>query len=380
VETGLTEEQTSLGDAIDTLLDREWVAPHEVPSAPAARRERVWERLVEFGVLGAGDGAGAGLGAVELCLVARSLGSHLASVPFAGSAAVRLALAGLPSGAAGPPSGLAGLLASEDSVALAILEPGGGWTLEGPFDTRLSRGELHGDKVAVERVAGASRLAVVATLDGEPTLAITSAGVASRPQPSFDETVPMSAVSFRGTPVADVLMGSDATYVLERLMTLGTLLAAAEACGAAAGILELARRYARDRRQFGHAIGSFQAVRHILADGYARQVSAWSAVLHAAAAFDTGDGDVDHVASIAKAYTSRGAREVAHGAMQVFGGIAFTEEHPAHRFLRRIVVRERQFGDAAHHERLLGRALAERARSVFAEPDAGVRLAEAGAR
>jgi alkylation response protein AidB-like acyl-CoA dehydrogenase len=44
--------------------------------------------------------------------------------------------------------------------------------------------------------------------------------------------------------------------------------------------------------------------------------------------------------------------------VQVFGGIAFTEEHPAHRFLRRIIVREQQFGDAAHHERELGRALA----------------------
>ena len=55
------------------------------------------------------------------------------------------------------------------------------------------------------------------------------------------------------------------------------------------------------------------------------------------------------------------AREVAHGALQVFGGIAFTDEHPAHRFLRRILVREQQFGDAAHHERALGRALARQA-------------------
>jgi len=373
VETGLTEEQASLGDAIDTLLDREWVAPQDVASVPAARRERVWERLVEFGVLGDG------LGAVELCLVARSLGRHLASVPFLGSAAVRLALAGLPSVAASPSAGLAGLLSGEESVALGVLEPGGGWALEGPFDTRLSRGELHGDKVAVEHVQAGARLAVVATLDAEPVLAITTADVASRPQSSFDETVPISAVSFRGTPVADVLTGPDAAYVLRRLMTVGALLAAAEACGAAAGILELARRYARDRRQFGHAIGSFQAVRHILADGYVRQASAWSAVLHAAAAFDTGDGDADHVASIAKAYTSRGAREVAHGAMQVFGGIAFTAEHPAHRFLRRIVVRERQFGDAAHHERLLGRSLAGRARRI-APDGAPAGLAEAGVR
>ena len=85
-------------------------------------------------------------------------------------------------------------------------------------------------------------------------------------------------------------------------------------------------------------------------------------MLYAAAAFDEGADEAAQTASIAKAYVSRGAREVAHGAMQVFGGIAFTAEHPAHRFLRRIVVREQQFGDAAHHERALGRALAERGR------------------
>ena len=86
-----------------------------------------------------------------------------------------------------------------------------------------------------------------------------------------------------------------------------------------------------------------------------------STVLYAAAAFDEGAEAADQTASIAKAYVSRGAREVAHGAMQVFGGIAFTAEHPAHRWLRRIIVREQQFGDAAHHERTLGRVLAARA-------------------
>jgi alkylation response protein AidB-like acyl-CoA dehydrogenase len=62
--------------------------------------------------------------------------------------------------------------------------------------------------------------------------------------------------------------------------------------------------------------------------------------------------------------------------MQVFGGIAFTEEHPAHRFLRRIVVREQQFGDAAHHERELGKSLAERAgnRERDVAPDPAVHV------
>jgi alkylation response protein AidB-like acyl-CoA dehydrogenase len=91
---------------------------------------------------------------------------------------------------------------------------------------------------------------------------------------------------------------------------------------------------------------------------YVRQASSWSSVLYAAATLDEDSDDAGRTASIAKAYVSRAAREVAHGAMQVFGGVAITAEHPAHRFLRRIVVREQQFGDAAHHERALGRALA----------------------
>ena len=138
------------------------------------------------------------------------------------------------------------------------------------------------------------------------------------------------------------------------------LLAAAEAVGAAGRMLDDACATPAERRQFGRTIGSFQALRHLLADMYVRQASSWSSVLYAAAALDEDAAEAQRTASIAKAYVSRAAREVAHGAMQVFGGIAVTAEHPAHRFLRRIVVREQQFGDAAHHERALGRALAPR--------------------
>ena len=175
--------------------------------------------------------------------------------------------------------------------------------------------------------------------------------------------MPLSSIDFEATPISTsaAIAGSGAREILDRLTTIGSLLAAAEAVGAAGQVLEQARRYAGERRQFGRTIGSFQSLRHILADMYVRQASGWSTVLYAAAALDDDAVDAAHTASVAKAYVSRAAREVGHGAMQVFGGIAFTAEHPAHRFLRRIVVREQQFGDAAHHERLLGRALAERA-------------------
>jgi alkylation response protein AidB-like acyl-CoA dehydrogenase len=165
----------------------------------------------------------------------------------------------------------------------------------------------------------------------------------------------MAAVELDGAEVGDV------SGVAARLSVVGGLLASAEAVGAAGRLLEDARRYASERRQFGRTIGSNQALRHLLADMYVSHASSWSTVLYAAAALDDDVDDPELTASVAKAYVARAAREVAHGAMQVFGGIAFTEEHQAHRFLRRIVVREQQFGDATHHERELGRRLAARA-------------------
>ncbi len=136
------------------------------------------------------------------------------------------------------------------------------------------------------------------------------------------------------------------------------MLVSAEAVGAAAAVLELAREYAGQRRQFGRPIGSFQAVRHLLADMYVKVESSWSSVLYAAAALDEDEPDALRTASIAKAWSARATQEVAHGALQVFGGIAFTAEHPAHRFLRRVVVRGGHYGTARDHERALGRALA----------------------
>ena len=81
-------------------------------------------------------------------------------------------------------------------------------------------------------------------------------------------------------------------------------------------------------------------------------------MLYAAASLEEGEADALRTSSIAKAYTARATHDAAHHALQVFGGIAFTAEHPAHRFLRRLVARGSQFGSAREHERSLGRGLA----------------------
>jgi alkylation response protein AidB-like acyl-CoA dehydrogenase len=356
----LSDEQTWLAESVETLLVREWRPAADASSGDEAAGGRPWRSLVDFGALTVGGDEG--LGAVELCLITRALGAHLAAVPYLGSAALRFAIEPL---AADVPA-VAELVSGEDAVALALLEPGSGWspaTLRTVIDQSASGDVLQGRKAAVEHADAVERLAVAASGPDGPALAIVASrapGVALAAQPGFDATTPMFAVDFAGVELtADQIVGGGlGAEALQRLAIIGALLAAAEAVGAAGRLLDDACRYAGERRQFGRTIGSFQALRHLMADMYVRQASSWSSVLYAAAVLDEDAPEAGRTASITKAYVSRAAREVAHGAMQVFGGIAVTAEHPAHRFLRRIVVREQQFGDAAHHERALGQALA----------------------
>jgi alkylation response protein AidB-like acyl-CoA dehydrogenase len=352
----LTDEQTWLSESLMTLLEREWTGPETAHEAGRDERDRLWASLVEFGALDVDREDG--LGAVELSLAARAFGMHLASTPFLGSAALRYAAEPFSDDV---PEAFRDL--GEDRVSVALLEPGRGWSVDAA-SAAVGLATLDGRKVAVEHAGEVDRFAVVASAGTGPALVLVAAGgsgVRVQPQPSLDVTIPMHAVTFSGAEAGGVAESDLAAAMLARMTAVGALLAAAESVGAASRMLEDARAYAAERRQFGRTIGSYQALRHILADMYVRQTSAWSTVLYAAAALDDDLPDAQQTVAVAKAYVARAARDVAHGALQVFGGIAFTQEHPAHRFLRRIVVREQQFGDAAHHERELGRALAQQA-------------------
>jgi alkylation response protein AidB-like acyl-CoA dehydrogenase len=335
----LTDEQELLAESVEQLLTRS--------SGPAA-----WPALVDFGVLAIAGGEQEDVGAVELALIARALGERLEATPLVDTAAALYAARSVD----GAPAG--------GVVSLALLEPGGGWALDDPSTSVAigARGAtVDGLKAAVHADA-ADALLVLGDDGAAPRLAVVprdAAGVAIAPIPWIDESLEPAAVTFSAVAIdADAVLSPDATQaVLRQLLAIGAVLAAAEAAGAAAGVLELARRYATERRQFGRTIGSFQALRHLLADMYVKQDSSWSTVLFAAAALEDGTDDALRTAAIAKAYVSRAAQEVAQDALQVFGGIAFTAEHPAHRFLRRILARGQQFGDARHHERAIGRAL-----------------------
>jgi alkylation response protein AidB-like acyl-CoA dehydrogenase len=322
VDLQLTEEQRWLAESVEELVTRE----------PAGR---LWPALVEFGALEVGgDG---GLGAVGLTLVARGLGAKLAAVPYAESAAVQFALGGEPA-----------------CVAPCLSEPGRRF---GPADpaTAFANGRVVGEKDTVAYAGTVDAFAVPAASPEGVVLAVVAREATDiEPEATLDPTLEPALVRFDCAPERVL----DDRPALDVLAAVAGVLVSAESVGAAGAALDLAREYASQRRQFGHTIGSFQAVRHTLADMYVKVESAWSSVLYAAATLDERDPDSLRTASIAKAYSARATRDVAHNALQVFGGIAFTAEHPAHRFLRRIVARGGHYGAAGEHERNLGRALA----------------------
>ena len=117
--------------------------------------------------------------------------------------------------------------------------------------------------------------------------------------------------------------------------------------------LDITVDYAKTRKQFGKAIGSFQAVQHQCADMYLETESARSAVYYAAWALQEGAPDAAAAVSIAKLYASDAARTVGNRGIQIHGGMGFTWENDLHLFFRRAKASETMLGDATfHRERL----------------------------
>ena len=318
----LSDEQRLLAEAVEELLVQ-------------AQGDELWQSLVDFGALDTDD-----IGAVELALVTRSLGARLAALPYVDTAASHYSLReSLPGGV---------------KVAACLSEPGRTFSTQ-PTAT-LVDGRVSGEKDAVSFAQSVDYL-VVPVVGALALVPRGASGLEFEEEHTLDPSLRPALVRLdRAEPTAVL---DDVTH-LENLTAVGGVLASAESVGAAAAVLGLAREYAAQRRQFGHTIASFQALRHLMADMHVKVESSWSSVIYAAASLDENEPDALQTASIAKAYTARATREVAHGALQVFGGIAFTAEHPAHRYLRRIVVRGGQFGTSADHERSLGRNLATR--------------------
>ena len=163
-------------------------------------------------------------------------------------------------------------------------------------------------------------------------------------------------MDFEGVELdADAVVGDPAGTAddLERQLQLALVLSVAETVGTIEALFDMTRRYAIDRTAFGRPIGSFQAVKHQLADMSLSVEAGVSISAAATRAVQAGQDDAGEIASMAKAWVGDTGIDIAQGCFQVFGGIGYTWEHDLHLFLRRITMNSLLYGQPDwHRERI----------------------------
>jgi alkylation response protein AidB-like acyl-CoA dehydrogenase len=193
--------------------------------------------------------------------------------------------------------------------------------------------------------APSADVAVIVTGDGVFAVRREAAKEWAVAEPAMDRTRELGRLTFDGTPAVSLGGAAAVTRLLDRAATA----TAAEMLGAADHALGMAVEYAKDRVQFGKPIGSFQAIKHRLADALVDVEGMRSTVYYAAWCTAAGDPEASLAASMAKSWCTDASRRVMASALQVHGGIGFTWEHPMHWYLKRAQLDQVSFGDGAWH-------------------------------
>jgi alkylation response protein AidB-like acyl-CoA dehydrogenase len=298
---------------------------------------------------------GAGFGLVEACLLAEELGRTLSPIPFWSSAvAATAALLSADSGEL-KEAWLPRLAAGEAVATLAVAEPGGDWgpggTETGAEPARAGT-KLTGLKAYVTDGHVADLLLVTARAEGEVCLyavAANAPGVEIEIMPTLDLTRRQASVRLSSAP--GDLVGDWAVAAAGLAAARSAL--AAEQVGGARRVLEMAVEYAKERKQFGRAIGSFQAVKHACADMLVEVEAARSTAMQAARALANAHPEAEAAVLAAKAFCSEVYFRAAASNIQIHGGIGFTWEHDAHLFFKRAKSSELLLGGSEWHRRAL---------------------------
>ncbi|GAA1834791.1 acyl-CoA dehydrogenase family protein [Pseudonocardia ailaonensis] len=316
-----------------------------------------WRRLgAELGVLGLAvpeELGGSGGGLVDLAVAVEELGAALACGPVFGT--LMLAIPALVAAPDGPvrESVLGPLLEGSRTAALAVGDRAGRFV---PSEvtvgaTRSEQGwDLTGTVERVVDAAGADDLLVAASgPDGVCLYVVEGRDTERTPLTTLDLTRRQATLRFAETP-ARLLAGPDELErVVGQALGVGSVLLAAEQVGAAQHLLDLTVGYATQRLQFGRPIGSFQAVKHRLADMLVDLEHARSAAYHGAWALQDGTDDPALAASIAQATCSAAFARIAGDAIQLHGGIGFTWEYQVQLYYKRAITDAALLGSAEEH-------------------------------
>jgi alkylation response protein AidB-like acyl-CoA dehydrogenase len=306
----VSDEQRSIIAAVGRLL------------ADAGREDpdRLWAGAVELGWFGLGlpeELGGAGFGVVEEALVAKEIGRHATPGPL-----VATVLAARVAAYSGSEALAKEFLSGSARAALTI-----------PGD---------GDEVTLVDAAAATHL-LVATADVVSLYAAADCG-GRRPLPSIDEASTSESARLTGVPLSSLAAAVDPVFRRGSLLTSAVLVGVAEAC------CDMSTNHAKNREQFGSPIGAFQSIKHRCADMAVGAAVADAQLVFAALSIEADLSDAaDQVAALRVVATSAAlwnSRET----IQVHGGMGFTWECPAHRYLKRVHALTGVFGSLRDHQ------------------------------
>jgi len=345
-----TEEHEALRSLIAEVCERE-ADPRSSYDGPSLIDTKLWSALCNAGVLGVGVSEayeGGGAGPVEQVIIAEELGRTAAAIPFSEHSAAAETVA---------------LLGSDEQrkrllIPLVRGESVGSITL--PTQANLGAVEAHPDgaqwrlngHLPLIPNAGAATVFLVPARVDEQVRWFTTETADVTALATVDRTRPAAAAEF-GDADAELLSRNE---ISERPSELLMTLAAAEAAGAAATALQTTARYTTERHQFGLPIGTFQAVKHRLADMLVAVENSRSAVYGAAWALAEGDSAARPV-SLAQAVATGNAVTVVSDAVQLHGGIGVTWECDLHLYLRRAKALEVTYGSPSTHRERIAQSL-----------------------
>jgi len=368
-----SEEQQMIRASARTFLDSyDSTRLRAALVAPGGYEAALWRQISgELGWCGlaiAEDYGGAGLGWVELCILQEEQGRKLAASPFFATVALGAALVRECASAAQQGELLTHIAAGGLRLACALAGPDGRPPPEG---VAVSLKSLPGGLVLsgvsdfVIHADSADLLLVLARGEDPQELSLlmlppATPGVSIEPHVMLDLTRPMSRVTFTDVRLGEeALLGAPGAAAAgsSRALDLARIALASEALGGAERVLEMTTEYVKQRIQFGRAIGSFQALKHRLADMMIEVEAARSAAWYAACVADEAPGQLPEAAATAKSYCCDAFYNCAAGAIQLHGGIGFTWEHDAHLYFKRARASATLLGSPAWQRERLLRAL-----------------------
>ena len=319
----------------------------------------VWNRLgSELGVLGmsvpeADGGVGGSL--VDQAVAVEEFGAALGCGPLFGTVYLAIPALVACAGSLARNELLASLIEGERTAAFAVNDSAGVFDPKRVGVTATPDGDGFTLTGTVDRVVDGTSadvlLVAAKASDGVGLYAVGTKGEGAQRTGliTMDLTRPQAGVIFSATP-AQLLAGpADADRVITHALQVGSALLAVEQVGAAQHLLDLSVDYAKSRLQFGRQIGSFQAVKHKLADMLVDLEHARSTAYHAVWALTDGSDDPALAVSIAQATCSAAFSRIAADTIQVHGGIGFTWEHQAHLYFKRAATDAALLGSAEQH-------------------------------